>query len=84
MATYLEYLQAAMDRAEYERMEDGEWYAHIPEFKGLWATGSTKEQAQSSLYTALDGWIHVNAHVAKQQLPRLNGLSPFDPPEKVE
>jgi predicted RNase H-like HicB family nuclease len=39
-----------MSRAQYERMEDGEWYAYIPEFKGLWTTGATKEAAEKNLY----------------------------------
>jgi len=84
MATYLEYLRAAMERAQYEQMKDGEWYAHIPEIKGLWATGATKEAAEKDLYSALDGWLHVNAHTARQDPPRLDGISFLDPPPKVE
>jgi len=64
MATYLEYMQAAMKHAEYEQMEDGEWYVSIPGLKGLWATAATKEDAEKELSLALDGWLHVNVHVA--------------------
>jgi predicted RNase H-like HicB family nuclease len=84
MATYLEYLRAAMNRAQYEQMEDGEWYAHIPEFKGLWATGGTRHAATQELYAALDAWLHVNFHIAKLELPRLDGISPLDLPQRVE
>jgi predicted RNase H-like HicB family nuclease len=75
-----------MERAHYEQMEDGEWYAHIAEFKGLWATGATKEAAEKDLYSALDGWLHVNAHIARQAPPRLDGISflNLDPPPRVE
>jgi len=42
MASYSEYLKAAMRRAEYERLEDGSgFYAHIAGFDGLWASGYT-------------------------------------------
>jgi len=84
MATYLEYLRAAMERAQYEQMEDGEWYAHIPEFEGLWATGPTKEAAEKELYSALDGWLHMNAHIAQRKPPLLDGVSFFDPPPRIE
>jgi len=84
MATYLEYLRAAMNRAQYEPMENGEWYAHIPEFKGLWATGGTRQDAARELYSALDAWLHVNAHIAREAPPRLDGISFLDPPPKLE
>jgi predicted RNase H-like HicB family nuclease len=74
MATNLEYLRAAMGRAQYEQMEDGEWYAHIPEFEGLWATGPTREAAEKELYSALDGWLHVDAHIAQRKPPLLGRI----------
>jgi predicted RNase H-like HicB family nuclease len=83
VATYLEYMQAAMKHAEYERMEDGEWYVCIPGLRGLWVTALTREDAQKELFSALDGWLHVNAHVGKVPLPEFDGLSPLHPPEKV-
>jgi predicted RNase H-like HicB family nuclease len=84
MASYLRYLRAAIEHAELEPMEDGEVYAHIPGFKGLWATGPTAEAAKQDLYSALDGWIYVNFFVAKDKLPTFDGVSLFDPPQKIE
>jgi predicted RNase H-like HicB family nuclease len=84
VATYLEYMQAAMRHAEYEQIADAEWYAHIPGLTGLWATGTTKEEAAKDLCSALDGWLHVNAFVGAIPLPEFDGLSILHPPQKVE
>jgi predicted RNase H-like HicB family nuclease len=83
LATYLEYMRAAMDHADYEWSEDGEWYAHIPGLKGLWATGATKEEAGKELYSALDGWLHVNFWLVREPLPKFGDVDLTQPPEKV-
>ena len=84
MATILEYMNAAMRHAEYERLESAEWYAHIPGFEGLWATGATVEDARTELYSALDGWLYVNAFKGKGTAPEFEGLTIYSPPPKVE
>jgi predicted RNase H-like HicB family nuclease len=82
----LEYMRAAMKHAVLEPLEDnGEWYAHIPEFPGLWATGATENDARGELYSALDGWLYVNAfHGSREKIPRIDGLSFYDPPDRTE
>lgn len=70
MASYHEYMTAAMERAEYERLEEesgGGWYAHIPGFEGLWASGPTVEGTRRELWKALDEWLTMNFLVS--QLP---------------
>ena len=84
MATYFQYMRAAMHRAQYERMEDGEWFASIPGFDGLWATGSSIEEARERLIETLDGWIPVHAWVGKNKLPDIDGVSLYDLPKRVE
>jgi predicted RNase H-like HicB family nuclease len=84
VATYLEYVRAAMRHAQYEQMEDRTWYASIPGLKGLWATGQTKDDATNELFSALDGWLYINAHVGKQPLPEFDGISPLHRPQKSE
>jgi predicted RNase H-like HicB family nuclease len=71
MATFLEYMNAAMRRAVYEPLEDGSGgvYAHIPGFEGLWASGPTVEDARTDLYDALDGWLTVNHFASQLELP---------------
>ena len=70
MVTFLEYLHAAMRLANYERLdESGEWFACIPGFEGLWATGPTIEEAREELWKALDGWLYVSAFISQLPLP---------------
>jgi len=84
MATYLEYMRAAMVHADYEwSEEDGEWYAHIPGLKGLWATGDTRAAAEKDLFSALDGWLQVNFRYAKIAVPTFDGVTLPEPPQKV-
>ena len=61
MATHFQYIEAAMNCAVHEKMEDGGWFASIPGLTGLWATGRSKEAARKDLHEALDGWIEVTA-----------------------
>ena len=85
MATVLEYMNAAMKHAVLEHLpEENEWYAHIPEFVGLWATGATQEEAKRELFSALDGWLHVNAFHGTKTPPRIDGLSFLDPPKTID
>ncbi len=69
MATYREYLQAAMRHAKFEQMDSGEWFPSIPGFDGLWVTGSTGEEARKELFEALEGWITVHTRDGKNPLP---------------
>jgi predicted RNase H-like HicB family nuclease len=84
MATYPEYIRAAMRRARYEQMEDGEWYASIPGFDGLWATGPSVEEAREQLLETLDEWLPVHAWVGKNRLPDIDGVSLCELPKRVD
>lgn len=83
MATYLEYMRAAMKHAQFEQMEDGSWYASIPGLRGLWAQGATQTEAERELHSALDGWLYVNTYSGKVPLPEFDGLSAAQPPQRV-
>jgi predicted RNase H-like HicB family nuclease len=52
------YLQAALDRARYEMIEDDEpFYGEVPELPGVWATGDTLEACRRNLAGAIEDWI---------------------------
>ena len=84
MAVLTEYLQAAMRHAEYERLDDGDWYAHIPGLAGLWASGKTVEDTRNDLLSALEDWLYVNAYVAQLKLPEFDGVSIASPPQRAD
>jgi predicted RNase H-like HicB family nuclease len=84
MATYLEYLNTAVKKAEYERMADGRYFASIPQFDGLWAVGRDRAEAEQDLRGALDSWLDVHIKIGQQRPPRIDGVDFFDPPKAIE
>ncbi|MCX9009618.1 MAG: type II toxin-antitoxin system HicB family antitoxin [Candidatus Methanoperedens sp.] len=54
----LEYINAALEKAKYEIIEDDEpYYGEVPELKGVWATGKTLEECRKNLAETIEGWI---------------------------
>jgi len=84
MAVLTEYLHAAMRHAEYERLEEGGWYAHIPGLPGLWASDRTLEDTRNDLLSALEDWLYINAYVAHLELPQFDGISMATPPPRAD
>jgi predicted RNase H-like HicB family nuclease len=77
-------MDAAMRHAVYEKTEDGEWFASIPGLAGLWATGTSVEDARTELFHALDGWIEVYTKTVKKPLPDIAGVSIHEPLTKTD
>ncbi|MFN7661344.1 MAG: type II toxin-antitoxin system HicB family antitoxin, partial [Dolichospermum sp.] len=40
------YIQAALNRAKYELLDDGTFYAEVPELQGLYANAPTMENCR--------------------------------------
>lgn len=61
------YIDAAMHRARYELIDDGEpYYGEVPELEGVWATARTFEECRQDLMEVVEGWILLRLH---RQLP---------------
>jgi len=57
----IEYIHAALARAEYEIIDDEEpFYGEIKDLPGVWATGKTLEDCRKNLQEVLDGWIIIH------------------------
>ncbi len=83
--TYSEYLQAAMRKAQFERMENGEWFASIPGFVGLWATGSTEDEARQELIATLYEWLKVTQQTGEpRRVPDIDGFTLSEIPKRTE
>ena len=55
-----EYLDAAMQRAHYELIEEEEpFYGEVPDLQGVWAAGKTLEACRQNLAEVVDGWILI-------------------------
>ena len=54
---FTDYIAKAVERAVYEKMENGRYFATIPGFRGLWAEGKSVEGARRELIDALEDWV---------------------------
>ena len=74
--TLKEYLNAAIAKARFERIEKGaRVYAEIPGFKGVWAEGENHDQVKRELIQVLKGWIQLELERGRS-LPEVNGMRP--------
>ncbi len=56
----VEYIEAALARANYEIIRDEEpYYGEVPHLKGVWATGKTLEECRKKLAEVIEGWIII-------------------------
>jgi predicted RNase H-like HicB family nuclease len=56
-----EYIEEALRRARYEKIDDDEpYYGEIEELKGVWATGRTLEECRSILKEVVEGWLLIS------------------------
>jgi len=62
-----EYIQAALEKATYEIINDEEpYFGKIPELNGVWASGKTLEECRENLREVLEEWIVLSI---KKSLP---------------
>jgi predicted RNase H-like HicB family nuclease len=56
----IEYINAALNRAKFEIIDDEEpYYGEVPELPGVWANGKTLEECRHNLAEVIDGWLVV-------------------------
>jgi len=59
-AMILEYINAALEHANYEIIEDDEpYYGEVPELPGVFATGRTLEECRRNLTGVIDEWLII-------------------------
>jgi len=69
-----EYIDAALNKAHYELIEDDEpYYGEIEGLNGVWATGKTLEECRQNLAESLEGWILIH-NSRGLDIPAIDGL----------
>lgn len=69
-----EYVQAALESAHYEIINDEEpFYGEIPLLQGVWATGKTLEECRHNLAETIEGWILIRNR-QNLEIPSIKGL----------
>jgi predicted RNase H-like HicB family nuclease len=72
---FAEYIQAALERAEYEIIDNPDpYYAHVPGLVGVWATGKTFEECKKELIEVIEEWIVAKLQWG-QSVPPMGGLT---------
>lgn len=67
------FIATAMQKANYELLEDGTFYGEISECEGVWGNGKTLESCREDLQDALEGWIILGFRLG-HKFPILEGI----------
>ena len=55
----IDYIDKALSKAEYDKLDDGSFSGRIPECSGVIAFGKTLFECQKELESVLEGWLIV-------------------------
>lgn len=69
-----EYIKAAMATAEYEILEDGTYYGHIPPCRGALSNAETREECERLLQEVLEEWIILGFRLG-HETPVIEGIN---------
>ena len=69
----IEYVERAMSKATYDKLEDGTYCGTIPECRGTIAFSETLYGCQAELRSVLEGWLLVKIRHG-DELPVIDGL----------
>jgi predicted RNase H-like HicB family nuclease len=67
------YIEAALELACYDKLEDGSFAGEIPRLKGVVAFGPSLRACEGELRSALEDWILVGLRLG-HKLPVLAGI----------
>jgi len=68
-----EYIQKALEKARYKVLEDGTWFAEIPDFEGIWANAATVEECRRELMEVLEEWLVFKIR-DRDPIPKIEGV----------
>ena len=68
-----EYIDKAISKAVYDKLEDGSYCGKIPDCLGTIAFGKTLYQCQNELRSVLEGWLLVKIRHG-DQLPIIDEI----------
>lgn len=69
----VEYIDKAMSKAEYDKLEDGSYSGRIAVCPGVIAFGNTLYECQNELRSVLEGWLIVKIRHG-DQLPVIENI----------
>lgn len=69
------YADLAVRHATLKRVEDGEWFATIPDFPGVWAKEATEEEALEMLREVVEDWAVLKIQHEHGDLPEVDEIN---------
>ena len=70
-----DYIEAAMHKAHYEILPDGEGYfGNIPDLQGVWANAETLEACREELREVLEEWILIGLKMG-HSIPQIDRIA---------
>ena len=62
MAEYIlsDFINKALEKAIYEKLEDGSYAGRIPDCLGVVAFGKTLRECEAELHSTLEDWILIS------------------------
>ncbi len=82
-----DYVELALQEAEYDKLEDNTFTGRIPSCKGVIAFAATLRECESELRSTLEDWVLVGLKLG-HELPvlsniNLNSAPVYEPVESV-
>lgn len=68
-----DYIQAAMNQAHYEILEDGTFYGEIPGLAGVLANADVLEACREELQDVLEEWLILGLRLG-HSIPAVGGI----------
>jgi len=69
-----DYINRALEYAEYDKLEDGSFAGRIPKCRGVIAFGKSLRECENELRSTLEDWILVGLRLG-HRLPPIGGIS---------
>jgi predicted RNase H-like HicB family nuclease len=66
------YIEAALELARYDKLEDGSFAGEIPKLKGVVSFGQTLRECENELRSTLEDWLLVGLRLG-HTLPARSG-----------
>jgi len=69
----IDYINRALSKAEYDKLDDGTFFGKIPACTGVLAFGTTLFECENELRSVLEGWLIVKIRFG-DVLPMIDGF----------
>ena len=68
-----DYIQKALEKAQYKKLDKGTWFAEIPGFEGVWANADNVEKCRQELMEVLEEWLLLKIR-DQDPIPKIEGI----------